>query len=216
MTSTGSRRCRLAIARIGARHRRREERGLSRRRHRVENRLEIFGEAHVEHLVGFVEHDHLHGVERERAATDVIERAARRRDDDVDAALERAELLLHRLAAVDRQHAHAELASVVVHRLGDLHGELARRHEDQAADDARVVVRRRRCGAAAAARTPRSCRCRSRPDRARRGRRGAAEWLRAECRSALRSRARSTAATSAGSRPRARNALAAGSAGAGR
>ena len=37
-------------------------------------------------------------VELERPAADVIERAPGRRDDDVDAALERAELLLHRAA----------------------------------------------------------------------------------------------------------------------
>ena len=123
------------------RHRRREERGLPRRRDGVENRFEILGEAHVEHLVGFVEHDHLHGVEGERAPANVVERAARRRDDDVDAALERAQLLLHRLAAVDRQHADAELPSVAMHRFGDLHRELARRHEDQAAHDALFVIR---------------------------------------------------------------------------
>ena len=104
-TSTGLRRCRLAIARIARRHRRRKERRLTRFRHRLENRLEIFGEAHVEHLVGFVEHDHLHGLETQRLSADVIERASGSRDDDVDAALERAQLLLHRLSAVDRQHA---------------------------------------------------------------------------------------------------------------
>ena len=35
------------------------------------------------------------------------------------------------LAAVDRDDADPELAAVVVQRLRDLHGQLARRHEDQ-------------------------------------------------------------------------------------
>ena len=45
------------------------------------------------------------GVELQRPPPDVIERAARRRDDDVGAALERADLLVHRRAAVERHHA---------------------------------------------------------------------------------------------------------------
>ena len=44
-------------------------------------------------------------VELQRLAAHVIERAARRGDDDVGAALERGDLLVHRRAAVERQHA---------------------------------------------------------------------------------------------------------------
>ena len=43
-----------------------------------DDRVDVVGEAHVEHLVGFVEHEHLEGVEVERLAAQVIERAARR------------------------------------------------------------------------------------------------------------------------------------------
>ena len=39
----------------------------------------------------------------------MVERAPGRRDDDVDAALQRPQLRVHRGAAVDRQHADAEL-----------------------------------------------------------------------------------------------------------
>ena len=42
-----------------------------------QDRLEVFGEAHVEHLVGLVEDDGLDRVEAQRAAADVVERAAR-------------------------------------------------------------------------------------------------------------------------------------------
>ena len=65
-------------------------------------RLEILGEAHVEHLVGFVEHEHVERVELQRLAAQVVERAARRGDDDVGAAAQRADLLIHRRTAVER------------------------------------------------------------------------------------------------------------------
>ena len=93
------------------RHRRREERRLARLGRRLQDGVEILGEAHVEHLVGLVEHEHLQRVELERAAPHVIERAARRGDDDVRAALERADLLMHRRAAVERQHRQARRPS---------------------------------------------------------------------------------------------------------
>ena len=65
-----------------------EERRLPFRRHGVEDRFEILGESHVQHLIRFVEDDGLHAVEPKCLATDVVERAPGRGDDDVDAALE--------------------------------------------------------------------------------------------------------------------------------
>ena len=41
------------------RHRRREERRLPRRGRGLQDRVDVLGEAHVEHLVGLVEHEHL-------------------------------------------------------------------------------------------------------------------------------------------------------------
>ena len=79
-----------------------------------------------------------HRVEIERAAPDVVQRAARRGDDDVGAALERADLLRHRRPAVQRHDGEPRAARVLVGGLGDLHGELARRHEH----DPRVASRR--------------------------------------------------------------------------
>jgi hypothetical protein len=74
------------------RERGREERHRTPVGRRVEDRLEVLREAHVEHLVRFVEDDELHSGERERPAPDVVERPARRRDDDVHPALERPQL----------------------------------------------------------------------------------------------------------------------------
>jgi hypothetical protein len=120
-----------------------EERGLPVLGGRLQNRLEVLGEAHVEHLVRLVEHHDLHRIEAQRLAPDVVERATGRGDDDVDPALEHAQLILHRRAAIDRQHAHAERLAVLVHRLGDLHRELARGDEDERRRTlARIGVRR--------------------------------------------------------------------------
>ncbi len=122
------------------RHRRREERRLARVGRGLENRVEILGETHVEHLVGLVEHQDLQGVELQRLAAHVIERAARRGDDDLRAALERGDLLVHRRAAVERQHGQPDAFRVLVDRLGDLHRQFARRHEHQAAGLTRTCV----------------------------------------------------------------------------
>ena len=70
-------------------------------------------------------------LEPQRAAVDVVAGAPRGRHDDVHAAGQDLQLALHGLAAVDRQDAGAELQPVLVDRLGDLDGELARRDEDE-------------------------------------------------------------------------------------
>jgi hypothetical protein len=124
------------------RHGRREKRGLPVARHGGENRLEVVGETHVEHLVRFVENEHLDRVERERPTTDVIQRTTWCRHDDIDAALEGTQLLRHRLSTVDRQNPHAEWSPVLMDGLGDLHRELARRNENESAYRLSAVVRR--------------------------------------------------------------------------
>ena len=85
-------------------------------------------------------------VEAERAAIQVIDRASGRRDHDVHAAREPVELRRDRLAAVDGDDPHAELAAVLVDRLGDLHRELARGREHEGRRPAAAPVGR---GAAA-------------------------------------------------------------------
>ena len=75
--------------------------------------------------------DHRDLVEAQAAALEVIDRATRGRDHDVDAAAQAAELLADRLAAVDRQDAGAQLAPVGMERLRDLHRELPGGNEDE-------------------------------------------------------------------------------------
>jgi hypothetical protein len=110
-----------------------EERRLPRRGGRFEDRLEILGEAHVQHLVGLVEHHQADPLQIERPAPEVVERAPRRGDHHVHAPPQSAELLLECLPAVDRQHPDAERLPVAVHRLGHLHGQLAGRYQDERA-----------------------------------------------------------------------------------
>ena len=131
----------LRDAENALRHRRGEECGLADRREFGEQRFEFVGEAHVEHLVGFVEDHRFDGVESQFSASGEIERASRRRDDDVDAALQRAQLLYDRLAAVDGQHAYVERTPVLVHGFRDLHREFARRDDDEAANAAFPIAR---------------------------------------------------------------------------
>ena len=135
---------RLGHARDRPGDRRREQGRLPLQRQGRQDPLEVVGEAHVEHLVGLVEDDGLDLVEADRAAVEVVDRAPRRRDDDVHAAREAVELRRDRLAAVHRHDAHAELAPVPVDRLGHLHRELARGREDERRGTAAPVPSTRR------------------------------------------------------------------------
>ena len=55
-----------------------------------EDALDVGNEAHVEHAVGFVEHEDLDAREVDVALADVVEQAAGRGDEDIDAAREAA------------------------------------------------------------------------------------------------------------------------------
>src|SRR6056297_1810364 len=69
-------------------------------------------------------------VEMHPLALQVVEDAARRADDDVRALLEPLELGPVGDAAVDRQHAHAAMATELLELDGDLIRELAGREQD--------------------------------------------------------------------------------------
>ena len=111
------------------RHRGGKEHGLSRGGRGFEDEFDVFCEAHVEHLVGLVEYHSLDVFEVQRVAPNVVDGPTGCCDDHVDTAAQRLQLTPYRLAAVDRHYACVELASVLVHRFGHLHGKLARGHE---------------------------------------------------------------------------------------
>ena len=105
----------------------------SRRRQAPHDVADVGDEAEVEHAVGFVEDHDLHGAQVEHALLVEVDQAAGRADQHVDAFLEDAALLF----VVDAAEGQAERqARVLAEDLGvvmDLHGELARRRDDQGA-----------------------------------------------------------------------------------
>ncbi len=89
-------------------------------------------EAHVEHAVGFVQHQHLDLVEAQRALIDQIEQAAGRGHQHLDAARERADLPVDRHAADgERDLERADVPAISAEAVGDLAGQFARRREHQ-------------------------------------------------------------------------------------
>ncbi len=96
---------------------------------------DVVDEAHVEHAVGFVEHEAFDAAETKRIALNEIEQPARRGDQDIDAIEQRADLRAHRHAA-DRQRAlDAQMPAIGAETVEDLAGQFARRaeHQDPAA-----------------------------------------------------------------------------------
>ena len=113
------------------RHRRREEQGAAGSGRGVEDLLELLAEAHVEHLVGFIEHRDTQRRKIERPAFEMIAQPSGRADDDVRAAGKGA-ALLHRVHAADAgDDTCAGVGVEPLKLLADLDGELARRGDDE-------------------------------------------------------------------------------------
>ena len=130
--STGSRRYFFEIRRICGRHRRGEQRDVLVGRGVGQDRLDVLGEAHVQHLVGLVEHQEPQLGQVEGAALQVVHDPAGRADHDVHAAAQGAELHAVPLAAVDREHVHArDVGGVPLEGLAHLERQLAGRRQHQ-------------------------------------------------------------------------------------
>ena len=119
------------------RHGRREEQGLADFRQLPDDFLDIGDEPHVEHPVGLVDHQDLDVAQQDAAALEMIDQAARRRDQHVDTAAELLRLVVHRDAADQKRLAELVELAVFVEVLRDLHREFARRRQDQRARHAR-------------------------------------------------------------------------------
>ena len=87
--------------RDGAVEGRGEQHGLARLRRQQRDALDVVDEAHVEHPVRLVQHQHFERGQVDAAALEVVDEAARRGDDDVGAARELPVLDRVRRAAVD-------------------------------------------------------------------------------------------------------------------
>jgi hypothetical protein len=88
-------------------------------------------EAHVRHLVRFVEHHHRDVGDRHLLALEQVVEAARRRNDDVDPGVERADLVDHRCATVDGGQPEVPRGGERSQLVGHLVGEFARGDEDE-------------------------------------------------------------------------------------
>ena len=97
----------------------------------VQDVLHRLEEAQLRHVVGLVEHGDDHLREVELALVDQVLDATGRADDDVDAALEGAELTGVRDAAVDLRREEADAARDRLHGAVDLQGQLAGRGQDE-------------------------------------------------------------------------------------
>ena len=103
------------------RHRRAEEQRLTIRRDLRDDAIDLRREAHVEHAVRLVQHEHLEVVEHHVLPLEVVDQSARRRDDDVHAAAQLLLLRVERHAAVDRHHRDVGVRGVAAEALLHLH-----------------------------------------------------------------------------------------------
>ena len=111
---------------------------LARERHQLADALDVGDEAHVEHAVGFVDDQQFDAGEQQAAALGMVEQAAGRRDQHVDAADELGVLIVERHAADDERDVELVVLAVFLEMLGDLGGQFARRLEDERARHARA------------------------------------------------------------------------------
>ena len=113
------------------RHGGREEQRLPTRRQKFADLLDVGNEAHVEHAVGLVDDEDLHTHEHQASALEMVEQPARRSYQDIDAAVEFLDLVVHRDAADQKRDVELVVGAILLERLSDLSGQFARRCQDQ-------------------------------------------------------------------------------------
>ena len=120
------------------RHGRREEQGLSQRRKGGDDPLDVGNEPHVEHAVGFVDHQDLDVVQQDAAALEMVEQPAWRGDQHVGASLQRALLDGEAHAADQQRHVKLVVLAIDLEVFGHLGGQFAGRLEDERTRHARL------------------------------------------------------------------------------
>ena len=115
------------------RHRRGEEQRLPRERDHLADALDVRDEAHVQHAIGFVDHQQFDAGEQQPAAFGVVEQPAGGCDQDVDAARQLGVLVAERDAADQECDVEFLADAVFIELFLDLGGEFAGRLQDQGA-----------------------------------------------------------------------------------
>ena len=109
----------------------REEQALAGFRNQLDQFPDVMNEAHVEHAVGFIEHQELHRGERHMLLTEMIQKAARRGDKNIDAAGKGRGLGLQVHAAENEGGTDVQILRVRRNVLVDLSREFAGRSQNQ-------------------------------------------------------------------------------------
>lgn len=118
-----------------------EQQGLALGRAGVGQGQHVVGEAHVEHAVGLVQHQHLDVLQRQVAGVALLEQAAGGADDDLRVLAQARALHLEVLAASDQAGLDEGELGEALDFLEGLLGQLAGRQEDQRArQGARLVL----------------------------------------------------------------------------
>ena len=94
-------------------------------RQQCQHFFHVVDKAHVEHAVGFVQHQYLDAGQIQHALTVQIKQAAGRGHQNVHAFLQAVDLGLHAYAAKNHGRSQAQVLAVVPHRLFDLRGQFA-------------------------------------------------------------------------------------------
>ena len=108
-------------------HRCREQHRLTIHGNRFENALDLRRKTHVEHTVSFVEHEDGDIIEFDGALFEVVDKASRRRDNNVRLFSDRLFLVVHRRTADKHRRTHANTDSDRAQAFINLQRQLARR-----------------------------------------------------------------------------------------
>jgi hypothetical protein len=107
-----------------------EEQRLAGEGHKAEDALDIGDEAHVEHAVGLVDDHHLDVRQDQLAAFEMVEQAAGRGDQDIDALVDQRVLLLEADAADQERLGELHVLGIGVEVLRHLRGQFPRRAQE--------------------------------------------------------------------------------------
>ncbi len=114
------------------------EQGLAGERQELADALHVRNEAHVQHPVGFVDHQDIDLGQHQPPALEMVEQAARRGNQHIDAAIQLLGLIVHRDAANEKRVAELGIFAVAVETFRHLVCQFAGRFQHQGAGHARL------------------------------------------------------------------------------
>ena len=113
---------------------------------RAQQSFQVLAEAHVEHLVGLVEHRHAHASQRERAAREQVHEPPGRADHQIHPAVEQLQVAPDFAAPGERGNLKRRLGEQPAQLGTNLLGQLAGGRDDEARRIARLLALGRAAG----------------------------------------------------------------------